>query len=94
VIAQRSTEGEYQMLADKDRDQKIRDGINVYATDHIRRIARDAGVWEQPKPRIDELQELTVAGLPKLADGQAATVLAPPFVNRLAYRPLEEASTR
>ena len=84
----------YQMLAEKDRDQKIRDGINVYATDHIRPIARDAGVWEQLKPRIDELQELTLAGWPNLADGQAATVLAPLFVKGLAYRPLEEAPTR
>ena len=84
----------YRMLAEKDREQKIRDGINVYATDHIRPIARDAGVWEQLKPRIDELQELTLAGWPNLADGQAATVLAPLFVKGLAYRPLEEAPTR
>jgi hypothetical protein len=84
----------YQALADKDRDQKIRDGINVYATDHIRPIARAAGVWEQFKPRIDELQELALAGWPRLADGQAATVLAPLFVKGLAYQPLQEATPR
>jgi hypothetical protein len=84
----------YQVLADKDRDQKIRDGINVYATDHIRPIAKAAGVWEQLKSRIDELQQLTLAGWPKLTDGQAAAVLAPLFVKGLAYRPLEEAAAR
>jgi hypothetical protein len=84
----------YQMLADKDRDQKIRDGINVYATDHIRPHAKAAGVWDRFKPRIDELQALTLAGWPKLADGQAATVLAPLFVKGQAYHPLKEAAPR
>jgi hypothetical protein len=80
----------YRMLAEKDRDQKIRDGISVYATDHIRPIAQAAGMWDQFKPRIDELQDLTLAGWPKLADGQAAAVLAPLFVKGLAYHPLQE----
>jgi hypothetical protein len=84
----------YKMLAAKDRDQKIRDGINVYATDHIRPLAKAAGVWDRFKPRIDELQELTLAGWPKLADGQAGAVLAPLFVKGLAYRPLEEVLSR
>jgi hypothetical protein len=84
----------YQMLADKERDQKIRDGINVYATDHIKPLATAAGLWEQFKPRIDELQELTLAGWPKLADGQAASVLGPLFVKGLAYTPLKETATR
>lgn len=83
----------YQALATKDRDQKIRDGINVYTTDHIRPMAKRAGVWDRFKPQIDELAELTLAGWPKLADGQAAAVLAPLFVKGLAYSPLKELST-
>jgi hypothetical protein len=84
----------YQMLAAKDRDQKIRDGINVYTTDHLRPMAKRAGLWDRFKPQIDELQELTLAGWPKLADGQAASVLAPLFVKGEAYAPLEESVTR
>jgi hypothetical protein len=84
----------YTTLADKSRDQKIKDGINVYATDHIRPMAREAGLWDQFKPRIDALTELTLAGWPQLTDGQAATVLAPLFVKGLAYRPLKEMSAR
>jgi hypothetical protein len=84
----------YKALAGKDRNQKIRDGINVYATDHLRPIARRAGVWDRFKPQIDELQELTLAGWPKLADGQAATVLAPLFVKGEAYATLKEFTTR
>jgi hypothetical protein len=80
----------YQMLATKGRDQKIRDGINVYATDHIRPMAVRAGMWDRFKPQIDELAELTLAGWPKLADGQAATVLAPLFVKGEAYTALKE----
>ena len=83
----------YRMLASKDRDEKIRDGINVYATDHIKPLAKAAGTWEQFKPRIDELQQLTVAGWPRLADGQAASLLAPLFVKGLAYEPLDEPAT-
>jgi hypothetical protein len=78
----------YQALAEKDRDQKIRDGINVYAVDHIRPMAVRAGIWDRLKPRIDTLQELTLAGWPKLADGQAAAVLAPLFVKGLAFKSL------
>ena len=48
--------------------------------------AERAGVWDQLKPRIDMLQELTLAGWPKLADGQAGAVLAPLFVKGLAYK--------
>jgi hypothetical protein len=91
AIAKRSSAATleiYKALAVKDRDQKIRDGINVYATDHIRPMAVRAGVWDQLKPRIDTLQELTLAGWPKLADGQAGAVLAPLFVKGLAYKPL------
>jgi hypothetical protein len=91
AIAKRSSSATlelYKALAVKDRDQKIRDGINVYATDHIRPMAVRAGVWDQLKPRIDTLQELTLAGWPKLADGQAGAVLAPLFVKGLAYKPL------
>jgi hypothetical protein len=84
----------YTALAAKDRDQKIRDGINVYATDHLRPIAKRAGVWDRLKPEIDELQELTLAGWPMLADGQAATVLAPLFVKGEAYATLKESTTR
>jgi hypothetical protein len=84
----------YKALAAKDRDQKIRDGINVYATDHLRPIAKRAGVWDRLKPEIDELQELTLAGWPMLADGQAATVLAPLFVKGEAYATLKEFTTR
>jgi hypothetical protein len=84
----------YKTLATTDRDQKIRDGINVYASDHIRPMAKAAGVWDRLKPDIDELQELTLAGWPKLADGQAATVLAPMFVKGEAYAPLKELTTR
>jgi len=84
----------YKTLATKERDQKIRDGINVYATDHIMPMAKRAGIWERLKPDIDELQELTLAGWPKLADGQAATVLAPLFVKGGAYAPLKEFTAR
>jgi hypothetical protein len=84
----------YRALAGKDRDQKIRDGINVYATDHIRPMAVKAGLWDRFKPDIDELQELTLAGWPKLADGQAATILAPLFVKGEAYAPLKEFTAR
>jgi hypothetical protein len=84
----------YQTLATKDRDEKIRDGINVYATDHIKPMATKAGIWEQLKPEIDELQELTLAGWPKLADGQAASVLAPLFVKGDAYKPIRELTAR
>ena len=83
----------YKALAAKDRDQKIRDGINVYATDHLRPIAKRAGVWDRFKPEIDQLQELTLAGWPMLADGQAATVLAPLFVKGEAYATLKEFTT-
>jgi hypothetical protein len=84
----------YKTLAKKDRDQKIRDGINVYTTDHIMPMAKRAGLWDRFKPDIDELQELTLAGWPKLADGQAVTVLAPLFVKGDAYAPLKEFTTR
>jgi hypothetical protein len=84
----------YKALSEKDRDEKIRDGINVYATDHIRPHAQAAGLWDRFKPRIDELQELTLAGWPHLAEGQASTVLAPLFVKGLAYNALEEVATR
>jgi hypothetical protein len=80
----------YQALVEKDTEQKIRDGINVYATDHIRPLARAAGVWDRFKPRIDELQPLTLAGWPKLVRGEAGAVLAPLFIKGEAYRPLEE----
>jgi hypothetical protein len=84
----------YQALAAKDRDQKIRDGINVYATDHIMPHAKAAGIWDRLKPEIDELQELTLAGWPQLADGQAGAVLAPLFVKGEAYQPLEEVAAQ
>ena len=57
-------------------------------------MAVEAGLWDEFKPRIDALTELTLAGWPQLTDGQAATVLAPLFVKGLAYRPLKELSTR
>jgi hypothetical protein len=84
----------YKDLASKDRDQKIRDGINVYTTDHIRPMAKAAGIWDRLKPDIDELQELTLAGWPMLVDGQAASVLGPLFVKGGAYVPLKELSAR
>jgi hypothetical protein len=78
----------YKQLAVKDRDQKIHDGISVYATDHIRPMAVKAGLWDKFKPDIDELQPLTQKAWPLLADGQAAAVLAPLFVKGGAYAPL------
>jgi hypothetical protein len=84
----------YKTLAVKDRDQKIRDGINVYATDHIRPMAKAAGIWDRLKPEIDELQPLTLAGWDRLADGQAAAILGPLFVKGDAYTPLKELTRR
>jgi hypothetical protein len=92
--ASKATIDLYRMLAAKDRDQKIRDGITVYATDHIRPHARAAGIWDKLKPRIDELTELTLAGWPLLADGQAADVLGPLFVKGGAYRPIQKVYAR
>jgi hypothetical protein len=78
----------YAQLAKKDRDQKIRDGISVYAVDHIRPHARAAGLWDEFAPRIDELTDLTMQAWPHLAVTGAADVLSPMFVKGLAYTPL------
>jgi len=79
----------YRTLASKDRDQKIRDGIYVYAADHIRPHAKAAGLWDTMQPRIAELTDLALAGWGPLADGDAASVLGPLFVKGLAYSPLK-----
>lgn len=83
--ASQATIGLYKTLASKSRDQKILDGISVYAVDHIRPHARAAGLWDEFKPRIDSLTDLTLAAWPHLASGQAAEVLSPLFVKGLAY---------
>jgi len=73
------------MLADKARDQKIRDGINVYRKGTTIKPSRDGGrPWEQIKPRIDELQECTLAGWTQLPMGRRRRC-GPLFVKGLAY---------
>jgi hypothetical protein len=81
----------YAQLAGKDRDQKIRDGISVYAVDHIRPHARAAGLWDEFEPRINQLTDLTLQAWPHLAIQGAADVLSPFFVKGLAYTPLKGA---
>lgn len=92
--ASQATLGLYKTLATKDRDQKILDGISVYAVDHIRPHALAAGLWDEFKPRIDTLTDLTLAGWPHLAGGGAAEVLSPLFVKGLAYTSNEGELTR
>jgi hypothetical protein len=80
----------YRQLAEKDRDQKIRDGIYVYAADHIRPHAKAAGLWDSMQPRIETHTALTTAGWEPLANGNAGAVLGPLFVKGLAYSPLTD----
>ncbi|WP_051471365.1 hypothetical protein [Patulibacter minatonensis] len=70
----------YQTIADKDRDQKIKDGVQVYAYEMIMPIAQRAGVWDDVKPQVDELSELTLQAWPTLCGGGAAEVLPPVFL--------------
>ena len=79
----------YAQLAEKDRTQKILDGVSVYAVDHIRPHARAAGLWDEFAPRIAQLSQKTQDVWPHLAESGAADVLSPLFVKGLAYTPIK-----
>jgi hypothetical protein len=64
----------YKIIASKDREQKIRDGIVVYTHDMISFHAKAAGVWEQVQPWYDDLDELTLAAWPVLSTPQAGQI--------------------
>jgi hypothetical protein len=90
-IAQKCSEATLALYADiatKDRDQKIRDGVQVYTYEMMMPHAMAAGVWDSIRPRLDELGELAAAAWPTLAGGKAAEVLAPVFLLGEGYPPL------
>lgn len=82
----------YRDIANKDRDQKIRDGIHVYLTILTMPYARAAGLWDKWKDGSDlyELDEMTMAAWPALTGGDAAATLAPVFILGQGMPPVSE----
>jgi hypothetical protein len=79
----------YKILSSKGRDEKIRDGIQMYSHEFMRPLAQRAGVWEQVLAGgFDELADATQAAWPILTGGRAAEILAPVFLMGRGFPPL------
>jgi hypothetical protein len=71
----------YRTMADKDREQKILDGVLVYTREMMMPIAQRVGMWDDFVARgFDEIQGLTRRAWPILTGGAAAKVLPPVFL--------------
>ena len=64
----------YKIIAAKDREQKIRDGIILYTHEMIAHHAKRAGVWDSAKTTYDELHPLTLAAWPVLSTPKAGEI--------------------
>ena len=71
----------YKILSGKSRDEKIRDGVQMYSHEFVRPLAQRAGVWDQVLAGgFDDLADATQQAWPILTGGRAGEILAPVFL--------------
>lgn len=78
----------YQSIAEKDRDQRLKDGIYVYNAEMLMPQANQLGIWDDIRDEIQGISPLAEEAWPTLAGGAAAEVLPPVFLLGEGFAPI------